>query len=609
MDASNSKILENFGKYNFVTFHQNKFDFISNFFGSNDYSEQSQIFKTFCNKILTNNISDVNAIAFNNLLFLLLNRYPQETNDLIFEIFDEETIKFSDILKKNLSENKFNIEFFINKYKNFYSCTQKLIYNLAYFESKIQRDQNCKQFSQLNLIRSYLFYKNVINHKYDYNMQNTYLYEIFSKIISFENTNMETILKLFNMKQYYYRLSHIPKQNKEQLFNFDQDRKFLVNLGSNQDFVKNLVIYINTKIIEITKSKETLSENSQLVNLIKFVSNFDEKNLFFMYYVKCLENRLLNHGTDIELEKSLIKYFKTPQDNKIIQNMMYKIEDIYYTNKYKEHFVKLTVQISSEKYKNLDLTKLNREIMNMKILRFYAWEDSKYTDITHYDVPNELSPYIDIFNKYFVSAYPNREIKWNFDLGTAIIKIKFNKIYQFKVTTSQLFLILQLKNKQKKTALQLSENMGIPLSKLGPVINSLLTAQLIERNDESDNDPKMTINLNENFEYSDENISLVNLMPKQIITTNDDKEINEKFAMGRENILQARIVKVMKINQQLDFNSLLNLARKEMPFDFDDSMFAKSLELCIKQLYIKKMDQNQFKYIENIEDSNEDEDN
>lgn len=634
---------DNFRKYHFITFSKNKYDFIQNFDRIMTCEDCLNKIKTICIKILNGQGNKINLLQFNNLMFMMMNKYPDVVTSAIFEVFYDETRIFAECIEDNLNNNTFTIDIFITQYKKFYIKTERLIRMLWCYENKIIREPNNIKYSQINLMRSFLFYYNVIDRLYDYNNEKHYLYDIlFSYVILDKNITIDTILPIFKMKQYYDRLSCIPMDNREGLFNIINEDNFMTKLSSNQEFVKKIILYLNDKIILMSKIRKSENKGNNferemidLNNLVKFISDFKEKAMIFFYYQKFLENRLLNDETNLSLEKELIKNFKIPEDNKFIQEMMYKIEDIEESKKYKQHYVNLKVQVQSEKNKHVDINKLNRNIINMKILRFYAWEDSKYTtfnndtnkytDLEYYNIPEEMIPYIDIFNAYYKKCYPHRTLKWNFDLGIAIIRMKFgDREYQFRVTTPQLFLLLQFNKKEKISALELAQNMGIPLSKLGHILNSLLKAKLLIRDIGPSNDPNMKISIDENFYNPNDKLSLVNLMIKQTPTINDDKEAIERFAIGRENILQAKIVKVLKQKKMLTHNELIELVKTNIPFEITDTLFKTAIEACIKQLYITITNNNgqlQYKYneivsdeqnnikVENSDDDSDDSDN
>lgn len=601
-------ILDPFGICSFTTISKNKTDFIDDL---SCLSDKMEYFYNVCHKILYNDTDNINLIEFNNQLFFLMNKQPEAVNNLIFNIINSETIKFAEQFASELNKDNFSIMNFITKHKEFLILTTKLSKVFWYYEENIHRDkQNSKKYPQITLMRSYLFYHNVVNVKYDYKGEKLYLYDILDRLIINRQINLELIIPLFKMKQFYDRFSFIPKYNREKLFNLQLNNSFLVNLGSNQDFVKSIVSLINEKIIKLSKEYNE-SEVQTLSDIVKFISTVKERIMFYAYYQKMLENRLLSDNVNINLEKKLLSNFKTPDDNKVIQEMMYQIDDIIASEKDKQIYVTLKVSVKQDKYKDIpdfSIEKLRREIINMKILRYYAWNDSKisYTNdssdnITNnhsFDVPFELQPYIDIFNAYYKQAYGGRSMKWNFNVGTAVIKIKINnREYQLKVTTPQLFVLMQFNENTKITAIKLAENLGTSLSKLSPILNSLLKSKILVRDPGPANNPNMNIYIDDNFYSTNTKLSLVSLVVKNTPTKVEEKQIEEKFTIGRENIMLAKIVRVMKFKKEVIKEDLFKLVSDDLPFTATEEMFKSAVNSAIKQEYIRD-DTNKYIYID-----------
>lgn len=605
-------VYESFGRTDYQILVHNKTDFIRNLQSLNTEEYLVTKLELYLQKILDNKSKQIHISEFNNLIFILINKNPLLIKNTLIKFFDNETKKFTDEISRELDKEVFTIESFLDKYKKSYYSTIDFVRMLWQFDQSVIINGKKRTYSYIKLIKNYLVYANIINRKYNFRGEQRYFLDILNiQLANAGDVILENIIPLYKMKEFYRRLSH-HCSDKDNVFNPNVDNKFMSTLGSNQQFVKSLVIFIHNKISELSTQKILKNEDKEkLAEIVRMISVFDEKSMVYIYYQKMLENRMICCTTNLELEKFLVKSFNITDDSKIVQEMFYKIEDIEESIIHKNNFRNLNIQIQSDKYKNMDISKLDLTILNMKVLRYFAWEDSKhinannadvkYIDYDKFKLPIELSAYIDIFNAYYRKQYPTRSINWNYNLGSAVIKIPIkDRLYHLKVTTSQMLLLYQFEFHDKITANEMAKNMGISLQALTPILNSLLRSRIITRDSRPASDPDVFIYINENFYSNDAKLSLVSLMVKNVPDKKDDAEIEDKFAIGRVNILQAKIVNILKRYKVVDKDALVNLVKSELLFEIDDILYNQVLDVCIKHSYIT-VDSNTFKYSEQPE--------
>lgn len=554
--------------------------------------DKFSMFRNYCNSII-NGANNCNIIELHNLLFHLTNQNPKQVDDIIVEVFDSYTQKLSEHLANLIKTGNFKIKAFIDLYNAYYQSAQRLSKLMTYFDTRVYSD-NTNKYSHINTIRSYMFYKNVISQQYQYiDSKEYYLYEILTKAIESNDGTISEILQLFKMYSFYIRLSYIVKTNKDTLFNSELNKLFLVTLGSNQTFIKTIAQYINDTIKSV-RAKDDKTDAANIEELINLISNyFLEKDMFNMYYEKLFESRLLSGEFDNDFEKKLLSKFKRPIDNKIIQNMLYKLKDIEESIADRAQYNKLEITITSDKYKGrLSVDKLNPKIVNARLFRCYAWSHTNEPEKNDLALPFELAPYIDIYNQFYKARYPYRDVFWNFNHGVGTVKITLGaKQYLLQLTTPQMFLLLQFNNSQEITAIDLAKNLDIPLSKVALILNTFIRAQILKKEaNKQASDPTMKIILNHNCKFDSDKISLVGSMMNMMQQQQQpivDKEIVEKFSLGRDTILQAHIIKTIKTSKHLVYDELLTKTKASVPFQFEDGKFVEIVKRCITEKYIK----------------------
>jgi hypothetical protein len=485
---------------------------------------KTEMFGKLCEKIMTSD-DDFNIVLFNNAVYHMTNQSPELVNELLIKVFDTVTKGIATKIEVAINDDSFTVQMFINLYKDYYVHASRLAKYLLYFDRRTYFDSQNK-YSYIGLVKTFAFYANVINRKYEDGTKKHYLYEIFNKTIETEankqmearkqkdrkieikpgqigNISIEEIIQLFKMYSHYIKLSSTAKTGKNELFNAELNNLFLVTLGSNQEFIRSLTQYIHDSIKNLVgKENKVVEENiCEIIGLI--CNHFLERDMFNMYYEKLLEMRLQNSSFDQNMERKFINKFKRPDDNKIIQNMIYKLEDIEEMKSLRKPYLSAKISVKSDKYKGkIDSMNLNVEKVEARLFRHYAWSCTRFDDNSKMNIPFELAPYIDIYDKIYEKKYPYREIVWNFSQGVSVINMTFNgKTYTIEVATPQLFALLQFESHSDKiSATDLASKLGISLKRLEPILKTLLITGLLAKEENKDNrDPTMLISLNEKF--------------------------------------------------------------------------------------------------------------
>ena len=145
------------------------------------------------------------VILLHNLLFHLTNQNPKGVDGIIIDTFDVYTLKIRGEISELIKTAEFTIGSFIEVYNKYYGNAQHLSKVIEYFDGRVYSDGSNK-YSHVGTIRSYMFYKNVINQKYKYiDGREYYIYEIFTKAIEAGNVPIGEILQLFKMYSAYIR--------------------------------------------------------------------------------------------------------------------------------------------------------------------------------------------------------------------------------------------------------------------------------------------------------------------------------------------------------------------------------------------------------------------
>ena len=532
--------------------------------------ERNEKFIHDCELILQNRQQEINNTEFCNLLFHMMNNDPTEINKLVFTVLTNATKDFKRIINEKLQQGDFSLRQFIEEYNKFYQNTFMLKKHLWYYDENVEIKNKNSSLSPYELLKNYIFYCNVKNTEYKYNGKDMNLYGIISSILEKDKVTIDTILPLFKMRDFEQTLSSliINDTDKNKMFNVELNRQFMVTMGSNQEFVKSITAYLNNKIKEFgethvkkegqeDKDIHAELEKSPIVEILKMATQFAERDLFNVYYQILMERRLLNSKlteTNVTMERFLLTFFKKPEDNALIQKMNYKIDDIVESIESNNTFHGVKIRVTSEKYKDLDLTNFNLKMCEFKVLRSSAW-DCNSEEILPYTCPLEIMPHVDSYIGFYGVKYGKmRKIKLNFDHGSSIINITLgDKTYEMLTTLPQMFLLMQFNKSKELSISELETALNVPRTKLAIVLNSLLRCQILMRDPGKANDPNNKFYLNNNFTCDQTHLSLASAYYKII---------NEKIVIANENAnkekLATQVLNIIKSNadSQMTFSEI-----------------------------------------------------
>jgi hypothetical protein len=356
---------------------------------------------------------------------------------------------------------------------------------------------------------NYAFYKNVIDCNYNFEGSSKPLHGVFSSIMNKHNITVVRILPIFQMFKYYERLSYAAGDRREELFNVKSQQEFLVGLGSNAGFVKSLTSYIDNgmrQLLLCQNNKDKQCKLKSIKDVIKMGTQFQEREMFILYYMKSLENRLFKVAADLDAEKEAVELFAVNhEDNRNVQRMYDMVTDIEACRNHKKFVEKIEVNISKEtkeKYSKIGIEQVmnNRERITVLPLAYGVWDATLGESNGNLKVPLQLQLGLDVFNAYYLKRYPYRNVTYDFTQGNAVINIIFGGIkYNINVTTPQLFLLYQFNGNKELSATDLAKNTGMTLKELTPVLNSLIKCNLVGREEGNSNDPNLKFFLNKNF--------------------------------------------------------------------------------------------------------------
>ena len=399
-----------------------------------------------------------------------------------------------------------------------------------------------------------------------------------------------------------------------------------VNVQKLLDFVnKNyLMSKETTGVTDINETQKQEYKNDDLKYNFRFIIDNLKSNGFLLFeqYYKNMQSRYEQINIDmLNRDLKLIKHFMSiisqneqTNVNRYVNDMLirtrnylFDLQESYYNN---QVYQKIKIRAESEKYKNTDMNTFNRELTNFKMLKYnyctnpenilaraHTFESSTVTTadtetqsknlvIDYKNISKNLAGYLDIYRSYYKTRHPDREIEYDLVDSTIIVKMKFNeKPYYIHMALIQYIVLDKIIEKTDGANVQeISESLGIPLSKLNETFNSLLKIRIAKRTSKSDDSTAIKFVLNKDFTFEKNKLSISGLVKKELSET---KLTQREFLHDRNMIVLCNLVHYAKKNTYFSKDTIMDELIYKIPFKLTDEYIATAIEKAVKNEYIK----------------------
>jgi len=539
--------------------------------------DPKQKFEEICVNILDGN-HHVSRILLERLLFTLLDTQDKNdtsksvvTNSLI-NVFNVVTNKYAEHIQHTILEGTFSINDFLNRYQQLFDNTKLLRSAISYYDRNMRYENG--KFSLIVLMKNMSLYNNVVNRTYfvSKTQNNQYLYEILCNYLAEdENMNLDNIVAVFKIYQFYNRLgsvSVIKEADRDKYFNKELIKKFTISTGSAK-LINTMLITVNDMIKGL--SKETNEEKiqnltNQLRDLLLMGVNIGDRDLFLMMYKNMMTERLLTYRSDPQVEQQILKiFFDMRYEPELYAKMRYQLWDAIISRKHDEVFRNFSIKKTTDKFKDIDLTKLRKDACNFMIMRSHAWETK---ELDQYNVPDVVAVYMAIFNSYYLREFRDQTLTFLHNQSTGVLTMKLaNDVdYNIQMTLPQMYVLLTICKMESVTPKEISEKLNIPLPKLGRILNSLIEVSLVKKEKGANNNPQVPFSINWNCSFDEKDIDIINVYKKFINPQgNPIKQVqNQPKDEINAVILNAKIMMLMTKVKSLPLESLKTEVNKVM---------------------------------------------
>lgn len=393
---------------------------------------------------------------------------------------------------------------------------------------------------------------------------------------------------------------------------FQSKLEDIANINKILEFVKkNYILQKETSTSTVTDINESCKEdikNDELKYKFRFILENLKSNGFALIeeYNKDLRTRyetiyIDTLNRDLKLVKhfmQIISSFEKSNVNRYvndmlinIRNYLFDLEESYYND---QTYRKIKIRAETDKYKDVDITKYNRELTTFQTFKYNYYnnkntltcyhklntEDTKINMINYDSINKNLAGYLDIYRSFYKTRYPDREIEYDLIDSNIIVKIKFDSgNYYIHMALIQYIVLDTIMIKSQISANEISEYLGLTLSKLNDTFNSLLKIKIIKRT----SGPNITFVFNNDFKFDKNKLSIHGLLKKTIET----KPVQREFIHDRNMIVFCNLVHYAKKNTYFSRDTIMEQLSYNVPFKLNEEYINKAIEKALEDEYIK----------------------
>ncbi|KAG8700243.1 hypothetical protein FRC08_004824 [Ceratobasidium sp. 394] len=355
----------------------------------------------------------------------------------------------------------------------------------------------------------------------------------------------------------------------------------------------------------------------KLFGILELSKYTRDKDVFREIYTRALAKRLLTQSTtDDDMEKTLIVKLKTDYDPEFSAgDVMFK--DLQQSSGDMADYRQRIESHADDLDRSLDVMVLTHaKWPSFKEHNMLASEDSSVTTqkkrgrkqvaaTAPVELPPEMAAALLRFEKYYTSKHSQRRTAWFHSLGTVVLTSRFpggNK--EISVSMYQTLVLLLFNEKEQFSAAEIQSRTKLSDEDLVVTLQSLALGKkrvLIRANPKTTKDIAPSDEFKWNSEFTDTKRNLRIQSIQQQTTMEDTQEAEKEIIEGRQHVIDAAIVRIMKAKktqtyEQLKTETIMALEKHFKPSVAD---IKKRVDELQEKEYIERdpTDRNVFRYI------------
>jgi len=384
--------------------------------------------------------------------------------------------------------------------------------------------------------------------------------------------------ELIQMRDKYMRLLEQAFAN-DKIFTKSLNQAFEHFINLNPRSPEYISLFIDEKMCR-GLSGASDEEVDQIVEKVMDIFRYvQEKDIFEKYYKQHLARRLLlGKSVSDDAELNVIQRLKMECGFQFTTKVEGMFKDISKSALTMEAF---------RGYLRRNRSPLGGIELNVQVLTTGFWPTQVATECL---LPDDVQQCCKVFEQFYLSSHNGRRLTWQTNMGTADLKVAFEKKrHELSVSTYQMVILMLYRDHDYRTFQELKELTGV--SPLDLKRNLLMLAKYkilvkIPRTRRVDDTDKF--HFNTRFRHKLYRVKVMTMLPSKNETAHSQtlKKIDE----DRKHHIEAAIVRTMKARKTLQHNLLLIEVTNQLKSRFTPhpAVVKKRIESLIERDYLER---------------------
>lgn len=409
---------------------------------------------------------------------------------------------------------------------------------------------------------------------------------------------LDMIKQLIDMHQRYYELLEtsfstrkLGELHYDPAFSEAVKMAFDDIVNENERLPEYLSIYLDSKL---KKGKNQIAESEVdplFDKIIALFRHLRHKDLFEKYYKSHLARRLLDDKSQSdEAEKSFITKLKTEFGYQFTMKLEGMFNDMKISREnedlYKKHME------SHNKVAPIDIT--------VQVLTTGCWPVTASPKVA---VPAVINEMCESYQDFYTNKHSGRRLGWQFNMGHVDIRANgFERKYELNVSTFQACILMLFNDAQQLSYKDIFEITKIPAAELKRSLFALCIKsknydRVLTKSDEGNILTDNTI-FSPNTGFKSKLIRVKIAVVRLKETREEVKQTMEKVEEERKHLIEAAVVRIMKMRKSLAHRDLVIEVTKQLQnrFMVDPQYLKQRVESLIERDYLTRDAQNRNTY-------------
>jgi len=401
-----------------------------------------------------------------------------------------------------------------------------------------------------------------------------------------ENSYVQALLDL--KEKYDNILSKAMNNDKNFQHALNQAFEHFINLSNRSpEFISLFIDEKLRKGLKGVSEEETEQTLEKVMMLFRFIQ---EKDIFEKYYKQHLARRLLlGRSVSDDAERSMIAKLKTECGYQFTSKLEGMFQDMKLSSQTIEGFKNYVTSLEPNPLKGMEL--------NVHVLTTGFWPTQSAAKCV---LPEEIVKCTEVFQKFYDTNHNGRRLTWQTTMGTGELRAFFGKKrHELNVSTHQMVILLLFNNHDSMTFKDIQTATQIP----APDLHKNLLPLLVAKHRILNKDPPVRkFSPTDKFEFNDKFKSkLLRVKILQMIQKEAEPqrlETQKKIDEDRKHMIEAAIVRIMKMRKTLQHSNLVAEVTKQLSARFRPNpiVIKKRIESLIEREYLERSVQDRKVY-------------